>query len=182
MSLINISRSKWTLDVEKYSTVDSSLDLGHTLNSVRQNETMYLKPLDAWLDEQTTSTLSYTSFGSYISYILPIVIVILVVAIVKFYKRQAEIKFLIQHLLQGKYSEVIALSTLVNKTEAFESNNDTQILIFDHYFMIMLWIITGLIIVHLIIQTVRQTLKIKELRRKNMQRTNMQKGLQHQNS
>ena len=177
LPLINISRSKWTLDVEKFSTVDSNLDLGHTLNSVRQNKTIYLKPLDAWLDEQTTSALSYTSFGSYISYVLPIAIVVLIIAIVKLYKRQAQINFLIQHLLQGKYSEVIALSTLVNKTEAFESNNDIQILIFDQYFMIMLWIITGLIIIHFIIQTIRQTLKIKELRRKNMQ-----KGLQDQKS
>ena len=117
--------------LEKFSTVDSSLDLGYTLNSVRQNKTTYLKPLDTWLDEQTTSALSYTSFESYISYVLPIAIVTLIVAIVKLYKRQAQINFLIQHLLKGKYSEVIALSTLVNNTEAFESNNDIQILIFD---------------------------------------------------
>ena len=74
---------------------------------------------------------------------VPIAIIILFVAVVKLYKRQARINFLIQHLLQGNYSEVIALTTLVNKTEAFESNNDIQILTFKHYFMIMLWIITG---------------------------------------
>ena len=51
LPLMNISIIKWTFDVEKFSAVDSNLDLGHTLNSVRQNKTIYFKPLDAWLDE-----------------------------------------------------------------------------------------------------------------------------------
>ena len=165
---INISRSKWTLDSEKYSIADSGIDLGHTLNSVRQNKSIYLKPLDAWLDEQTTSGLSYSSLGSYISFAIPIVVIIITVVIVRLYRRQAQLEFVIRHLLQGKGSEIIALSTLVNKAEAFDLGNSTHTLVFGDQFMTILWMITALAMTYLILHMVRQYLKINKLRKNHI--------------
>ena len=173
---VNISRSKWTMVTEKFSTAENSIDLAHVVKSLKQDKPIHLRPLDAWLDEQTTSTLSYSIFGSYISYLLPITIVVIVFAIVKLYRRQARLHYLISHLLQGKCPEIITLSTLAGKTEAFESSNNVQVLMLDHYLKLMLWILTTLIILHFTIQTVRQCIKFRNLRRKG----NLQRALQDQ--
>ena len=76
---INISRSKWTLYSEKYSTADSGVDLGHILRTVKQNRSIYLKQLDAWLDGQITPSLNYSDFGSYLGYAFPIIVVMAIV-------------------------------------------------------------------------------------------------------
>ena len=138
---IGISKSKCTQDSDKYSTLDTAIGLGYNLKLVRQNKSIYLKPLDAWHDEQTASVFSYSSFGSYRSIAIPIVVVIITVVIVKIYRRPAQLEFVIRHLLQGKGSEIIALSTLVNKAEAFEPDNSTHALVFGGHFMIILWMI-----------------------------------------
>ena len=165
---INILRSKCTLDSENYSIADNGIDLGYTLNSVRQNKSIYLKPLDAWLDEQTTSVLSYSSLGSYISFAIPIVVIIITVVIVKIYRRQAQLEVVIRHLLQGKGSEIIAPSTLVNKAEAFELGNSTHTLVFSDHFMIILWMITALAMTYIILHMVRQYLKINKIRKNHI--------------
>ena len=87
---INISRSKWTLDSEKYSTTDGRKDLGHVLRSVNQNKSIYLKPLDAWLDGQTVPAFSYSNFGSYLSYAFPVVTIVVTV-VVRIYRRQGQL-------------------------------------------------------------------------------------------
>lgn len=164
---INISRSKWTEVTEKFSTTDNSIDLAHVVKSLKQNKPIHLRPLDAWLDEQTTS-FSYANVGSYIGYLLPITVVAIIFALVKLYRRQARIHYLIHHLLQGKCPELIALSTLAGETEAFEDKNKIPVLMIDQYLKIMFWIFITLIILHFIVQMTRQCLKLRTLRKQNL--------------
>ena len=165
---INISRSKWTLDSEKYSTADSGMDLGHILRTVRQNRSIYLKPLDAWLDGQITSSLSYSDFGSYLGYVFPIMIVVMAIVLVRLCRRQARLEFLIKHILHGKGPEMIALSTLINKAEAIEHDISNQSLLLNNHFMIISYILTAVALAYFILYAVKQCLEISRLSRSHL--------------
>ena len=165
---INISRSKWTLDSEKYSTADSGMDLGHILRTVRQNRSIYLKPLDAWLDGQITSSLSYSDFGSYLGYVFPIIIVVMAIVLVRLCRRQARLEFLIKRILHGKGPQMIALSILINKAEAIEHDISNQSLLLNNHFMIISYILTAVALAYFILCTVKQCLKISRLSRSHL--------------